>query len=74
MILYGVLKIIYQDGADGNTRKTKLANGYDNNHLMIVGDRISKICAKIFSELKEEISYFFGCQNEATLMIYKALK
>ena len=73
LAMFGTLEVTSQEGTNGDVEVLKLADGYKERHLIIVGYGLSQICAIIFNELVEETLYSLGAQHSARVMIQKAL-
>jgi hypothetical protein len=73
LALYGILEATETEGTSGNVKSLKLAEGYESRYLMVVGDGLSQIRARTFTELIQEVSNSYGPQHQASTVINKAL-
>ena len=73
LALYGILEKTTQTSEEGNPKGLQLAEGYDKRYLVIVGDGLSQVRARTFSNLMQECSNSFGDKHEKSIMIQKAL-
>jgi hypothetical protein len=74
LVLYGILEYTGSDGVEGNLKSVKLADGYEEKYLMLVGDGLSQIRVRTFTNLIDTHSYSYNEKREQTLMIQKAMK
>ena len=73
LVLFGILELQSNEGAEGNVRGIRLADGYDKRYLMLVGDGLSQIRVRTFVEMIGDQCYDLGQEHESTVMIRKAL-
>ena len=57
LLMHGVLKATSNQGVNGDLKGIKLAEDYQNQFVMLVGDGLSQIRAKAFDKMIEESSY-----------------
>ena len=74
LVLYGILQYTGSDGVEGNLKSIGLADGYEDRYLMLVGDGLSQIRVRTFTNLIDTHSYSYNEKREQTLMIQKAMK
>ena len=75
LVLFGILEPISQEGAtQNNITQIRLKEGYKGRHLVVVGDWLSHIRVRTFSQLINEIFFLLGKEYHATVMIHKAMK
>ena len=51
LAIFGILEVTSQEGTNGDAKSLKLVDGYKKQHLVIVGNGLSQICARTFNEL-----------------------
>ena len=75
LVLFGILEPISQEGAtQNNITQIRLKEGYKGRHLVVVGDGLSQIRVRKFSQLINETCFSLGKEQHATAMIHKAMK
>ena len=73
--MFGILQYKFEIDQEEETdiANMDLAPGAQNHHLIIVGNGLSQIRARQFSDLIDETSTSFGPRHETMLMLQKAL-
>ena len=73
LLMHGVVEATSNDGVNGNLKSICLARDYKDRYVMLVGDGLSQIRAKMFEKMIEDSSYCFKEMHRATHMIKEAL-
>ena len=75
LVFFGILEPISQEGAtQNNITQLRLKEGYEERHLVVVGDGLSQIRVRTFSQLTNENCFPLGKEQHATFMIHKVTK
>ena len=78
LLLRGILECTENDAVDDaainvDVTKVKLAEGYERKWLMLVGDGLTQMRVKTFSDLVQQSSYSFGEQQKTFEVLRHAL-
>ena len=68
LLYHGIIQPVTSDGANGDVKGMKLADDYQEQHVMLVGDGLSQIRVKMFKTMIQESSFWFKENYRATDM------
>lgn len=75
LTLFGILEVTQQDGSmEGNLNSLKLTENYKERYLMVVGDGLSQLRIRTFTQLIDDTCFRFDPKTRVTEMIHKALR